>query len=64
VNVLVHPDYARTPERLALYDELLGFLAELPGGWHALPREVAAWWRRRSGPSVPAPAREARHALG
>jgi peptidoglycan/xylan/chitin deacetylase (PgdA/CDA1 family) len=48
VNVLVHPDYARTPERLRHYEELLQFLAELPGGWHALPREVAAWWRRRS----------------
>jgi peptidoglycan/xylan/chitin deacetylase (PgdA/CDA1 family) len=48
VNVLVHPDYARTPERLQQYRELLEFLAGLPGGWHALPREVAAWWRRRS----------------
>jgi peptidoglycan/xylan/chitin deacetylase (PgdA/CDA1 family) len=48
VNVLVHPDYARTPERLRHYEELLQFLAELPGGWHALPCEVAAWWRRRS----------------
>ena len=48
VNVLVHPDYARTPERLRHYEELLQFLAELPGGWHALPREVATWWRRRS----------------
>ena len=48
VNVLVHPDYARTPERLRRYDRLLGHLAAMDGGWHALPREVAAWWRRRS----------------
>jgi peptidoglycan/xylan/chitin deacetylase (PgdA/CDA1 family) len=48
VNVLVHPDYALTPERLRHYDELLGFLAGLDGGWHALPRDVAKWWRRRS----------------
>jgi peptidoglycan/xylan/chitin deacetylase (PgdA/CDA1 family) len=48
VNVLVHPDYALTDERLAHYDELLGHLATLDGGWHALPREVASWWRRRS----------------
>ncbi len=47
VNVLVHPDYALT-ERLRHYDELLGFLAGLDGGWHALPREVASWWRRRA----------------
>jgi peptidoglycan/xylan/chitin deacetylase (PgdA/CDA1 family) len=62
VNVLVHPDYTRTPERLERYDELLGFLAGLPGGWHALPRDVAAWWRRRSDPSTSSS--EARHALG
>ena len=48
VNVLVHPDYALTPERLRRYDELLGFLAGLDGGWHALPREVAMWWRERA----------------
>jgi peptidoglycan/xylan/chitin deacetylase (PgdA/CDA1 family) len=48
VNVLVHPDYARTPERLRHYDELLEHLAQLDGGWHTLPRHVAAWWRRRS----------------
>ena len=29
VNVLVHPDYARSAERLRKYDELLGFLADV-----------------------------------
>jgi peptidoglycan/xylan/chitin deacetylase (PgdA/CDA1 family) len=48
VNVLVHPDYALTEERRRHYDELLGFLASLDGGWHALPRDVARWWRRRA----------------
>jgi peptidoglycan/xylan/chitin deacetylase (PgdA/CDA1 family) len=48
VNVLVHPDYARTPERLGHYEQLLEFLAALRGGWHALPKDVAAWWRRQS----------------
>ena len=48
VTVLVHPDYALSAERLALYDELLGFLRGLEGGWHALPRDVAGWWRRRA----------------
>jgi peptidoglycan/xylan/chitin deacetylase (PgdA/CDA1 family) len=47
VNVLVHPDYALTEERLRHYDELLSLLASLDGGWHALPRDVAAWWRGR-----------------
>jgi peptidoglycan/xylan/chitin deacetylase (PgdA/CDA1 family) len=48
VTVLVHPDYVLSDERLRLYDELLGHLAGLEGGWHALPRDVAAWWRRRA----------------
>lgn len=48
VNVLVHPDYAETEQRVHRYDQLLGFLASLEGAWHALPREVAAWWRTRA----------------
>jgi peptidoglycan/xylan/chitin deacetylase (PgdA/CDA1 family) len=48
VTVLVHPDYVRGPDRLRRYDELLGFLRGLAGGWHALPRDVARWWRRRA----------------
>jgi peptidoglycan/xylan/chitin deacetylase (PgdA/CDA1 family) len=47
VNVLVHPDYL-TAKRLRQYEELLDFLASLEGGWHALPRDVAHWWRRRA----------------
>jgi peptidoglycan/xylan/chitin deacetylase (PgdA/CDA1 family) len=48
VTVLVHPDYLLTDARLRRYDELLSFLGALDGGWHALPRDVAAWWRRRA----------------
>jgi hypothetical protein len=48
VNVLVHPDYMDA-RRLNLYDQLLDFLAGREGGWHALPRDVAAWWRTRDG---------------
>jgi len=48
VNVLVHPDYALTEERLRHYDDLLTFLEGLEDGWHALPRDVAAWWRERA----------------
>jgi hypothetical protein len=47
VNVIVHPDYM-TPERLDHYDRFLAFLADA-GGWHALPREIAGWWRTRAG---------------
>jgi peptidoglycan/xylan/chitin deacetylase (PgdA/CDA1 family) len=48
VNLLVHPDYLLTQERLDLYDEFLGYLASRPGGWHALPRDVARWWKERA----------------
>jgi peptidoglycan/xylan/chitin deacetylase (PgdA/CDA1 family) len=47
INLITHPDYLDTPEHLALYDEFLGFLASQSGGWHALPREVAQWWKTR-----------------
>jgi peptidoglycan/xylan/chitin deacetylase (PgdA/CDA1 family) len=49
VNVLVHPDYLLSDQRLDLYDQLLDHLAGIPQGWHALPREVARWWRTRAG---------------
>lgn len=48
INLIVHPDYMRTPERLELYESFLLFLNEQQGGWHALPREVAQWWKTRS----------------
>jgi peptidoglycan/xylan/chitin deacetylase (PgdA/CDA1 family) len=52
INLIVHPDYVTSPERLELYDEFLGYLRErldADRGWHALPREVASWWRAREG---------------
>ncbi len=51
VQLLVHPDYLLSDERLALYDSFLAWLSELNrsgGGWHALPREVAEWWKQRA----------------
>jgi len=51
INLIVHPDYVRSPERLALYAQLLGYLRERldeQRGWHALPREVASWWKARA----------------
>jgi peptidoglycan/xylan/chitin deacetylase (PgdA/CDA1 family) len=47
INLLVHPDYFLTQERLDLYDEFLRFLRAQAGGWHALPRDVARWWKQR-----------------
>jgi hypothetical protein len=31
-----------------MYEEFLEYLSSQRAGWHALPREVAAWWRARS----------------
>jgi peptidoglycan/xylan/chitin deacetylase (PgdA/CDA1 family) len=48
INVLTHPDYLLSEERLDLYDQFLAFLARQRGAWHALPREVAEWWNTRT----------------
>jgi hypothetical protein len=47
VNLITHPDYLDTPARLRMYEEFIEHLAGMEGGWHALPREVADWWRAR-----------------
>lgn len=49
VNLITHPDYLDTPARLRMYEEFLVYLASQRDGWHALPREVAEWWRTRAG---------------
>ena len=54
INLNTHPDYFIDDARLAMYDELLGFLAAQDHCWHALPRDVAAWWRDRAGMSCQA----------
>lgn len=47
VNLITHPDYLDTPARLRMYEEFLEHLATMEGGWYALPRDVASWWRTR-----------------
>jgi peptidoglycan/xylan/chitin deacetylase (PgdA/CDA1 family) len=47
INADVHPDYLIRQDRLDQYDEFLGGLTTLAGGWHALPRDVASWWKDR-----------------
>ncbi|TMJ94025.1 MAG: hypothetical protein E6G67_10695 [Actinobacteria bacterium] len=46
--MLTHPDYLLDRERLDVYRRFLGSLAADRTVWHALPREVSAWWRRRA----------------
>jgi hypothetical protein len=52
MQVIVHPDYIIDKAAREVYAKLLGYLAELRArgeAWIALPSEVAAWWRLRSG---------------
>ncbi len=50
--LLTHPDYLRTPDRVREYERFVSFVAAEQGAWIALPREVAAWWRRRAASSI------------
>ncbi len=43
-----HPDYLRSPECRRVYEEFLRAMARRRDFWHALPREVAHWWRQRA----------------
>jgi len=52
INLITHPDYLDTPRRLRMYEEFLEYLSRQEGGWWALPRDVAQWWREREGLQV------------
>jgi len=48
---IVHPDYVIEKRARRVYENLLGYLAELCSQknlWQPLPRDVAHWWRDRS----------------
>ena len=46
--LLTHPDYLETPRLQHLYRDFIEYAASRAGVWHALPCEVAAWWRQRA----------------
>jgi hypothetical protein len=48
VLINVHPDYMNSSRRLELYEEFLVHMKQKQGMWHALPRDVARWWKDRS----------------
>jgi peptidoglycan/xylan/chitin deacetylase (PgdA/CDA1 family) len=52
ILILTHPDYARDERLTTSYRNLLEIFQEDDSVWHALPREVAAWWRQRAVSSV------------
>jgi hypothetical protein len=45
--VITHPDYLDSDERIDIYRRFLARAREMADLWHALPRDVAAWWRLR-----------------
>jgi hypothetical protein len=48
VLVLTHPDYADDPRVTQGYRRLLKGFHDDDTVWHALPSEVATWWRQRA----------------
>lgn len=48
VLVDTHPDYLVDEVTWNVYAEFLQVLRKREGYWHALPREVARWWRARA----------------
>ncbi len=46
--VNTHPDYLRNPSTWRVYEEFLAAVRSRGGFWHALPRDVARWWRVRT----------------
>jgi hypothetical protein len=52
VLALTHPDYAHDQRLADGYRTLLGTFADDGTAWRALPREVAAWWRRRAASAI------------
>jgi len=45
--VIVHPDYVSNPSSLEFYRRFLENVRNRESYWNALPRDAAAWWRRR-----------------
>lgn len=44
---ITHPDYLDSEERVGAYRRLLERARTLAAMWHALPHEIARWWRQR-----------------
>jgi hypothetical protein len=50
--MITHPDYAGNPYLIDAYRAFLREFAADESAWKPLPREVAAWWRRRAASSL------------
>lgn len=52
VLILTHPDYAHDRRIMDGYRRLLDEFQQDDTVWHALPRDVAIWWRNRAASSI------------
>jgi hypothetical protein len=50
--VNTHPDYLSSPTCGELYRQFLAAMRVRHDAWHALPYEVARWWRQRAAPEA------------
>lgn len=50
--VITHPDYMLEPALVAAYHGFLRRFADDETLWKALPKDVAAWWRRRDASTI------------
>jgi hypothetical protein len=50
--MLTHPDYLCESATRGPYEAFLAKVARDESAWHALPREVSDWWRRRAASSL------------
>jgi hypothetical protein len=50
--LITHPDYTIEPRVGDAYARFLAAFAGDETAWHALPRDVSAWWRRRAASSL------------
>jgi hypothetical protein len=46
--VNTHPDYLKAPDVRRVYVEFLQEMRTMDDYWHALPRDVARWWKARA----------------
>ena len=42
-----HPDYLCNPAHFSIYDDFLRQMRQKVDYWHALPRDVALWWKKK-----------------
>ena len=47
VLLVTHPDYMQNQERRQVYQRFLESMCLWDDAWHALPMDIATWWKSR-----------------